>query len=954
MNRPTLAREFAFWSLVIAIGLTYAQAALSQNAPLVTNEPYGYYGALTDSFLSGQLNLKGQFDPRLLNAANPYVQRLDVSRPHDVSFYKGKFYLYFGAAPVVLVYLPWRVVTGTWLADRAGTIVFCFLGVVLVAGLLRNIRNRYLKDCGDLWLLLGIAVLGWGSPIFYLVQDVSFYVVPVSCAFFCMMLAAASTERALAATAPRTRCAWIATASLAYGLSIGSRPNFIFGLPVFIVACLYLAGRSTDGRAGSRLKLIASAALPVAFVGVMIAAYNFLRFDSPFEFGARYALMGAGSDMRHVRLFGTEFLRENLFNYLFRPATYVRYFPFFLVYRAYGMAFYLPSAFLGPLVLLTAPFCRKPRVPAPLLILCAMLFGVFACNLLSLGLFYFFGELRYMADFAPEGLLLGAIAALAIMDRASGTTRPARWAAAIVVGGLSAFTIFNASLVALQGSASPWIKSGLARCLDYPAYWAERAAGSRQGPMELEVEFPTDKTNRREPLLSTGLPGQGDVAYVEYLGAGRARIGFFHLGSGGPTSGEFTLSPGVHKVDLSLGSLYPPKEYPGFAGYPAAAVAKLKRHLGVSVDGRSVLDSSTKFYFATPGLLRVGANGLAQDVSDAVFTGRIASVSRLGLPPIGDNSGRSPESGPLRLHLRFPRGKAGPGEPLVSTGKQGAGDIFFVTYLGGNRIRFGQEDMGSVVTTDPVSIDFEREHVIDLEMGSLYPPNAAFPGLSHEEISSVRNRYRVWLDGKLLINVPRSFQPSESDEVVCALNTIGASTVDEMFSGSISATERINAPTLREEVLWGPVDAWIRFPQDMTGQTEPMVVTGIAGKGDFVFVQYEDAGHVRFGFDHWSAGGLVGGSVAVDMTKPHHLEVTMGSLYPPAEDRLWLAHPAARRDALKAKIRVRLDDVVVLDAEAPTYDVQPDQITLWRNPIGGSSCRVNFTGTMVKSGRGEW
>ncbi len=954
MNRPTLARQLAFWSLIIAIGLTYALAALGQNAPLATKEPHGYYGALTDSFLSGQLNLKERFDPRLLNSDNPYVAQLDVQRPHDASFYKGKYYLYFGAVPVVLVYLPWRVVTGTWLADRVGTLVFCFAGVVLAAALLRRIRNVYLKDCDDSWVLLGIAVIGWGSPIFYLAQDGTFYVVAVSSAFFCMMLAAVSTERALASAAIRARCAWIATASLAYGLAIGSRPNFIFGLPVFILLCLFLVVRTTEGGVGVRLKLLSSAVLPVAFVGAAIGAYNFLRFDSPFEFGAHYALIGAGADMRHARLFGTEFLRENLFSYLFKPAVYVRYFPFFLVDRAYGMAIYLPSALLGPAFLLAVAFWRIPRVPAALAVLCAMLFGIFACNLFSLGLFYYFGELRYMADFAPEGLLLGAIAVLAVMDRASRTSRPARLASAIVVAGLSAFTIFNASLVALQASTSSWIKTGLARCLDYPAYWAERAAGTRQGTMELELEFPTGRASHREPLLSTGLPGQGDIAYIEYLGADRAQIGFFHLGSGGPTSGEFTLSPGLHRVDLTLGSLYPPREYPGFAGYPAAAVERLKRQLEVSVDGKSVLNSSTRFYFATPGLVHVGANPLAEDVSDPAFTGRIAGVSRLGLLAIEEYSRRSPESGPLRLHIRFPKAKGGPGEPLVSTGKPGAGDIFFVTYLGGSRVRFGHEDMGSVLTTDPVSIDFDQEHVVDLEMGSLYPPGDKFPGLSDEEISAVRNRYRVWLDGKLLINVPRNFQPSESDEVVCALNTIGASTAEEMFSGSIGETERIKPPPLRNEALWGPVDALVRFPQNMTGQTEPIVVTGIAGKGDFIFVRYEDAGRIRFGFDHWSVGGRVGNSVAVDMTKPHHLEVTMGSLYPPTEDRLWLAHPAAPRDALKAKILVRLDNVVVLDAESPTYDVQPDQITLWRNPIGGSSCRVDFTGAVVKSGRAEW
>ena len=912
---------------------------------------------MTDAFLSGQLNLKGDFDPRLLKLDNPYVAQLDVRRPHDASLYKGKFYLYFGATPVILLYLPWRIVTGSWLAERVGTIFFCFAGVVLAAILLRRIRDRYLRNCGDFWLWLGIAVLGWGSPVFYLAQNATFYAVPISAAFFCIMLVAVATERALASAGNRARCAWIATASLAYGLAVGSRPNFVFGLPVFIVPCLYLyvRVRNNGGRAGEApWAFVTSAILPAAAVGAAIAAYNFLRFESPFEFGARYAFMGAGEDMRHAKLFGTAFLRENLFNYLFRTAPYVRYFPFFLTNGAYGMALYLPSALLGPLFLLAVPFWRALRVPAVILVLCAMLLGVFACNLLSLGLFYFFGELRYMADFAPVALLLGAIAGLASVDRVARSGGAVRWIVALIVGGVSVFSIVNGSLVALQASTSPWIGNGLARRLDLPAFWIERATGAKQGAIEMDVEFPVGKVGRREPLLSTGLPGQGDIVYIEYLAAGRARIGFFHLGAGGPTSGAFALTPGVHRVDLSLGSLYPPRESPQFTGYPAGAVAALKRQLEVSVDGDSVLNTAASFYFATPGLVFVGANRLAADVSDAAFTGRIVSIGRLGLPLIQGDSGKRNKSGPLRLHVRFPKDRSGPGEPLVSTGKPGAGDIFYVTYLGGGRIRFGHEDSGSVVTTEPVGIDFDKEHVIDLEMGSLYPPDADFAGMSGAEIARLKNRYCVRLDGKLQIDMPRNFQRSESDEVVFAFNSIGASTAVEMFSGTIDAIERIKPTPPQDGARWGPLDALVMFPNNMTGLAEPLLVTGIAGRGDLLFVLYVDQDHVRIGFDHWSVGGPLGKSIEVDMGRAHHLEATMGSCYPPAGDREWLSHPAANKARLKAEVRVKLDGADAFDAELPTYDVPPDQITLWANSIGGSSCGEMFTGTVMRAERPDW
>ncbi len=955
MRRRFFRHGLAFWSSLLAIGLLYAEPLLLERAPVTTRAPNGYYGELTDAFLSGQLNLKVNVDPRLLRSDNPYASRPDVPRPHDASFYKGRIFLYFGAAPVVLVYLPWRIITGTWLADRAGTILFCFLGVTLGAILLRRLRDRHFPRCGQFWLVLAVAVLGLGSPVYYLAQNVTFYAVPVSCAFFSIMLMAVSAERALSAKAPGGRAGWMAVASVAFGLAVGSRPNYLYALPVFLLLSLYAARRArrSEGVPGF-WRVLAAAILPLAFVGATIAAYNYLRFESPFEFGARYAFQGGGGDMRRATFFGTRYLKANLSEYLFGTVTYARYFPFFLAGQAYGMALYLPVTLLAPFFLLWMPFNRGSSTLSIALALCATCVGIFACNLLSLGLFYFFGELRYMADFAPSALLAGAIAGFALLDRLSTPGRPSRSIVRLAVAACSIVSILNGTLVALQAVPSARISFRLARCLDYPAYWFERMTGAKQGPVALELEFPTAPTGHREPLLSTGLAGRGDIIYLEYLPDQRGRVGFFHLGSGGPTSGDFPLGPGLHRLDLALGSLYPPRESPQWEGYSKAEVENLKRHLEVRMDGNALLNTSAVFYFSSPGLLHLGANPLARDVSDAVFTGRISRIAREGLPPKGADLGRPAESGPLRLHVRFPGGKTGRSEPLVCTGEPAAGDIFLVTYLEGGRIRFDHEDMGSLVSTEPVNIDFDREHVIDLDMGSLYPPHASFPGLSTVEVNDIKNRYRVWLDGQLLINVPRRFQPSESNEVVCAVNTIGASTASESFTGTISSVERIKTPSTEADARWGPLDAWIQFPEGARGTSEPLVETGLAGQGDIIFVSYEDRDWVRFGFDHWSAGGPMGPRLAVDRTKSHHLEITLGSMFPALGDREWVRHPSTQRQAAKGLVRVRLDGVVVLEAQLPTYDVQPLQINFWANTIGASSCNERFTGKVEKMQRAAW
>src|SRR5579859_1323907 len=192
--RPSL-QALAFWGLLAAIAATYVQPVLSAGPPLVSRTPTGYYGALTDAFLSGQLSLKAAVDPRLLALKNPYTDRPDIPRPHDVSYYKGRLYLYFGAAPAVLLFMPWRLATGTWLGEGAATALFCLAGVVMAASLLRRVRDRCFPGAGGGWILLGTALMGWGSPVFYLTQEQTFYVVPISAAFFCLMLAAFSVWR---------------------------------------------------------------------------------------------------------------------------------------------------------------------------------------------------------------------------------------------------------------------------------------------------------------------------------------------------------------------------------------------------------------------------------------------------------------------------------------------------------------------------------------------------------------------------------------------------------------------------------------------------------------------------------------------------------------------------------------------------------------------------------------
>lgn len=87
------------------------------------------YEVLTESILSGHIYLDyGDIDPRLLEMENPYdfVARteLGISYHWDHAFYNGHYYMYFGVVPVFLVFLPYRVLTGSNLTTYHATQIF--------------------------------------------------------------------------------------------------------------------------------------------------------------------------------------------------------------------------------------------------------------------------------------------------------------------------------------------------------------------------------------------------------------------------------------------------------------------------------------------------------------------------------------------------------------------------------------------------------------------------------------------------------------------------------------------------------------------------------------------------------------------------------------------------------------------------------------------------------------
>ena len=283
-----------------------------------------YYNLLVQGFRAGQLNVKREAPPGLAHLANPYD--MEAGRPYrfikgspifDMSYYKGKLYLYYGITPALVLFWPYAALTGHYLLHKEAVVIFCSVGFLAGVWLLWVLWRRYFAEVGVGVVVAGAFALGLGvgTPLFLVSCD--FYEVAISCGYALAMLALVAIWKAL--HEPVRRGWWLAAASLAYGLAVGARPSWLFGAVILLVPVVQA------WREGRRVWPVLMAAVgPMVVIGLGLMLYNFLRFDNPLEFGCHYMLP---SD-RDVRLFSASNFWVNFRLYFLDPARWSSQFPF--------------------------------------------------------------------------------------------------------------------------------------------------------------------------------------------------------------------------------------------------------------------------------------------------------------------------------------------------------------------------------------------------------------------------------------------------------------------------------------------------------------------------------------------------------------------------------------------------------------------------------------------------
>jgi len=412
------------WSAaILVIAVYFASAGLGGSEWAWSNPADLYYNALIRGFHSGHLSLATPVPPGLAALPHPYDPAANApyrGAPYflqDASFYRGKLYLYFGITPALVLFGPWALLTGGYLAHKYAVAIFCSLGFLASAALARALRNRYFPSVAGWVAGVGALALGLAASLPLMLQRPGICEVPIGCAYACLMLALAALWRAF--HAPEQRGRWLAAASLAYGLAIGARPSDLFA-GAALLAPLLFRGR-TRGGAG---RLWIAALLPAFACGLGLLLYNQLRFGSPADFGHAYQL----SDIGPAPGFGFSHLGANLRLYLLSPSYWNGNFPYNqgIQLPPLPAGTYPPDGTFGilpniPLVLLAlaAPFGLRGRTEEQRSALAAFLTttALLAAAVLGPLLLYFAACGRYEAEFLPFLILL-AVAGIFALERA--------------------------------------------------------------------------------------------------------------------------------------------------------------------------------------------------------------------------------------------------------------------------------------------------------------------------------------------------------------------------------------------------------------------------------------------------------------------------------------------------------------------------------------------------------
>ncbi len=233
--------------------------------------------------------------------------------------------------------------------------------------------------------------------------------------------------------------------------------------------------------------------------------------------------------------------------------------------------------------------------------------------------------------------------------------------------------------------------------------------------------------------------------------------------------------------------------------------------------------------------------------------------------------------GPVEVDFALPFGGASlKGQPLLATGKPGAGTVVFLTGIDNSHLRLYADVWGQLFQSGPIETDFTRNQELVVSDSALFPrDNPKVRALAPAEVESLRGELHVELNGRTAILEKCDAYETTQAQTLAGRTNFGSFTAP-VFQGTILAVRRLPIPRLMPLPRGRHVHMQVTFPIGRVGLSEPLLSGSAGGVTRAFYVTYLSDSRLRF--TSWSSDGTPSqsGEVTIDPKVSHSYDFFAG------------------------------------------------------------------------------
>jgi len=298
-----------------------------------------YYGMLGDAFTQGKTYLPIEPTPGLSNSQNPYEGWSAKGGIVNLSYYQGKYYMYWGPAPAMVLAIL-RIAGAPILGDDVvvfASISFIFLFSCLIVF---RLEHAYFEGV-PLWLMIaGVVIVGTIHPMLWFQSSPGILTAAIASGQAFLVGGVYFMVRALTDT--NAGPGNYAAAGALWGMAMTSRLTTVAAVIVLVLGVMIHSLKRAGSMHRHRTEVVNLVSLmaPVVLILGLYGWYNAIRFDSPFETGWRYQFVGINPNDQIARgtHFNWRYLAPNAIHYFLTPIRPISSFPYLrAVYYEYPL-----------------------------------------------------------------------------------------------------------------------------------------------------------------------------------------------------------------------------------------------------------------------------------------------------------------------------------------------------------------------------------------------------------------------------------------------------------------------------------------------------------------------------------------------------------------------------------------------------------------------------------------